>query len=36
MKVIGRKSPFIKQFCGPGENDIVCFRFWQAVCHWQL
>lgn len=31
MKIIQRKSPFIKRFCGPGENDIVCFRFWEAV-----
>ena len=31
MKVIPRKSPFIRQFDGPGNNGIVCFRFWQAV-----
>ena len=31
MKVTHRGSPFIKQFGGPGENSIVCFRFWQAV-----
>lgn len=26
-----RSGPFIKQFSGPGENTIVCFKFWQAV-----
>lgn len=31
MKVVRRKSPFIRQFSGPGENAIVCFRFWQAI-----
>ena len=31
MKVIKRISPFIRQFAGPGENNIVCFKFWQAV-----
>lgn len=31
MKVTRRSSPFIKQFSGPGENSIICFRFWQAV-----
>jgi DNA repair photolyase len=31
MKVIPRRSAFIKQFSGPGENRIVCFRFWQAI-----
>lgn len=31
MKVTHRKSPFIRQFSGPGENEIICFRFWQAV-----
>jgi DNA repair photolyase len=31
VKVTRRAGGFIKQFSGPGENDIVCFRFWQAV-----
>lgn len=31
MKVTHRASPFIKQFDGPGDNGIVCFKFWQAV-----
>lgn len=31
MKVVPRKSPFIRQFSGPGHNGIVCFRFWQAI-----
>jgi hypothetical protein len=31
MKVTCRNAPFIKQFGGPGENAIVCFKFWQAV-----
>ena len=31
MKVVHRTSPFIRQFDGPGANNIVCFRFWQAV-----
>jgi DNA repair photolyase len=26
-----RSGSFIKQFGGPGENDIICFKFWQAV-----
>jgi DNA repair photolyase len=26
-----RKGAFIKQFSGPGDNTIICFRFWQAV-----
>jgi hypothetical protein len=26
-----RAGTFIKQFSGPGENEIVCFKFWQAV-----
>src|SRR6266511_2803302 len=26
-----RVGHFIKQFSGPGENNIVCFKFWQAV-----
>ena len=25
------RAGFIKQFVGPGENQIVCFKFWQAV-----
>ncbi len=31
MKVTCRTGPFLKQFSGPGENSIVCFKFWQAV-----
>lgn len=31
MKVVTRNSPFIRQFDGPGSNNIVCFKFWQAV-----
>lgn len=26
-----RGGAFIRQFGGPGENTIVCFKFWQAV-----
>jgi len=29
--VVERRSPFIRQFGGPGDNGIVCFKFWQAV-----
>src|SRR5947209_10000496 len=25
------RAGFIKQFVGPGENQIICFKFWQAV-----
>jgi DNA repair photolyase len=31
MKTVERKGGFIKQFVGAGENEIVCFKFWQAV-----
>src|SRR5437879_13594366 len=31
MKVVRREGSFIKQFTGPGDNNIVCFKFWQAV-----
>lgn len=31
MKITTRHSPFIKQFSGPGESEIICFKFWQAV-----
>lgn len=31
MKTTRRGSKFIKQFDGPGDKDIVCFKFWQAV-----
>lgn len=31
MKVTRRSGNFLKQFSGPGDNSIVCFRFWQAV-----
>lgn len=25
------RAGFIKQFVGPGDNQIICFKFWQAV-----
>lgn len=25
------RAGFIKQFVGPGDNRIICFKFWQAV-----
>lgn len=28
---ITNRAGFIKQFVGPGENQIICFKFWQAV-----
>ena len=32
MKITKRGGSFIKQFAGPGDdNNIVCFKFWQAV-----
>ena len=31
MLVSNRAGSFIKQFSGPGDNKIVCFKFWQAV-----
>lgn len=31
MFVAHRSGSFIKQFGGPGENGIICFKFWQAV-----
>jgi DNA repair photolyase len=31
MLITRRNSPFIRQFSGPGDNEIVCFKFWQAV-----
>lgn len=31
MQVTTRAGSFIKQFVGPGDNNIVCFKFWQAV-----
>jgi len=31
MKVTCRKSPFVRQFSGPGKDEIVCFQFWQAI-----
>lgn len=31
MLITRRSSSFIKQFSGPGDNSIVCFKFWQAV-----
>jgi len=31
MQVAHRAGSFIKQFVGPGDNNILCFKFWQAV-----
>jgi len=31
MQQTQRNGSFLKQFGGPGDNDIVCFKFWQAV-----
>jgi len=31
VKVTRRSGNFLKQFSGPGESTIVCFKFWQAV-----
>lgn len=31
MHTTNRAGTFIKQFGGPGENQILCFKFWQAV-----
>ncbi|MFL6210934.1 MAG: spore photoproduct lyase family protein [Pyrinomonadaceae bacterium] len=31
MKTTTRAGQFIKQFVGPGDNQIICFKFWQAV-----
>ena len=31
MKIVHRSSKFVRQFCGPGDNQIVCFKFWQAI-----
>ena len=31
MQVTERAGSFIKQFVGPGDNQIICFKFWQAV-----
>lgn len=31
MHLTNRAGSFIKQFVGPGDNDIICFKFWQAV-----
>jgi DNA repair photolyase len=31
MLTTHRAGSFIKRFVGPGDNTIVCFRFWQAV-----
>jgi len=31
MKTTRRSGSFLKQFVGPGDNHIVCFKFWQAV-----
>jgi hypothetical protein len=31
VKITRRKGSFLKQFAGPGESSIACFRFHQAV-----
>lgn len=31
MNVTHRAAPSIKQFDGPGDNGIFCFKYWQAV-----
>lgn len=31
MQHTRRNGSFIKQFGGPGDNGIICFKFWQAV-----
>lgn len=31
MHTTHRAGTFIKQFTGPGDNNIVCFKFYQAV-----
>lgn len=31
MKILERKSPYIRQFLDIGKNNIICFRFWQAI-----
>ncbi len=31
MITTNRAGSFIKQFSGPGDNNIICFKFWQAV-----
>jgi DNA repair photolyase len=31
LPMVERKGGFIKRFSGLKENDIVCFKFWQAV-----
>jgi DNA repair photolyase len=31
MIITNRAGSFIKQFSGPGDNNIICFKFWQAV-----
>lgn len=31
LPVVTRAGSFIKQFGGPGQTEIVCFPFWQAV-----
>src|SRR5215217_7780769 len=31
MKTVRRSGQFIRQFGGPGDNNIICFKFWQAV-----
>jgi hypothetical protein len=31
MKITRRQSDFVRQFSGPGDKSIVCFKFWQAV-----
>jgi hypothetical protein len=31
VRITRRKGSFLKQFAGPGESSITCFRFHQAV-----
>lgn len=31
MKTVRRAGQFVRQFGGPGDNAIICFKFWQAI-----
>lgn len=31
MKTVRRAGQFVRQFGGPGDNNIICFKFWQAI-----
>jgi DNA repair photolyase len=31
MLTLKRTGKFLKQFVGAGDNQIICFKFWQAV-----